>query len=1073
MDDLCTKSRRDGMGNEIRALTSGALLPRKGGGLRVRSRFPVLLVLVLGFTLLPMAAVWGPHAVPTRVQTLDLDSIAVAGGHGMSGVDQPTASRSAVVETKPFGLVGLSWDSPPPAGSTVKVRVREQSGWTPWLTIPYDAHHGPDEGSDEAGQALAGTDPMLTGQSDALQVWVQTPDGQAPSGTQVHLVDTDNVDVQPLPPGQASAAPGMPPIITRAQWGADESMRNRGPIYSNVVKVGFVHHTVSSSTYTEAQAAAQVRNLYAWYTEGLKYSDMAYNFLVDRFGRLYEGRYGGMDKPVVGGHTAGLNNDSFAVSAMGNFEEFKPADAQMDAIKESIAKLMAWKLGLSKRDPGGKDTLISTGSLNSGFWEKDEVATLNRVSGHRDAGNTACPGKYLYAQVPDIRARAAQIYRNAGSETADPEIPDLITPDPVTDEFNFRGAGYGDGVGLPKAGVLGQARDGKKAAGILKHYLDGVAVTGADDQRVLRVGLASPKRLLVSSQALGKGGGTFRVGKGKTAVVGNGRTDVRLAAQGDAVLIQRKDGKKWRSAGTVSKVTVRWAGTRAAKKLGQAPTSVRVGSDVLRKGTVTVTNVAGRLRVIGNLRVHDEYLPYLDTVPRAWPVQAQRAMAVVARTKALTAVWNPDCGCHVSDAGFAGQSATSAKGYTTWRKAVTSTSTSATAGLTAQYDGAPVDVPVIDSTGGATLNAADVWGKDVPWLKSASDPWSLQRKNSTYYTWDLQTRPQSAVAQLFGLPDVALLDLRTRLTGGAVATATATSSSGQTVSITGEQLRTGLELPSAYIARSATQEPVTATALSSTLARGRGGAPVVVQASDTTVVALAAAFAGTTGRPLFVVPGSGPGKAASAAIRPAKSLTAVGAFSGTALKKLSRLASVRRVTASGPVALSLSLARVAQRKDRRAVFVAPAANPAAMASAAMGAARAGGYLLALTGPPTTAARKWVAAHATRSIVVAPKKEIPDTAAGQLRKPVRLGAKDPVVRSARIAGLGSRHGEAVLVDSTRVMAAATAAASRRAVLFVTATSGNAKAFRFLQGSPAIASLLSVGAEPAVLTAARRA
>ncbi len=1039
----------------------------------MRSRFPVLLVLVLGFTLLPMADVWGPHPVPTRVQTLDLDSIAVAGGHGMSGVDQPTASRSAVVETKPFGLVGLSWDTAPPAGSTVKVRVREQSGWTSWLTIPYDAEHGPDEGSDEAGQALAGTDPMLTGESDAIQVWVQTPDGQAPSGTRVHLVDTDNVDVQPLPPAQASAAPGMPPIITRAQWGADESKRNRGPIYSKVVKVGFVHHTVSSSTYTEAQAAAQVRNLYAWYTEGLKYSDMAYNFLVDRFGRLYEGRYGGMDKPVVGGHTAGLNNDSFAVSAMGNFEEFKPADAQMDVMKESIAKLLAWKLGLSKRDPGGKDTLISTGSLNSGFWEKDEVATLNRVSGHRDAGNTACPGKYLYAQVPDIRARAAQIYRNAGSEPPRDEIPDLITPDPVTDEFNFRGAGYGDGVGLPKAGVLGQARDGKKAAGILKHYLAGVAVTSADDQRVLRVGLARAKRLLVSSQSLGKGGGTFRVAKGKTAVIGNSRTDVRLVASGDAVLIQRKAGKKWRSAGTVPKVTVRWAGTRAAGKMGQAPTSVRVGSDVLRKGTVTVTNDAGRLRVIGNLRVHDEYLPYLDTVSRGWPVQAQRAMAVVARTKALTAVWNPDCGCHVSDAGFAGQSATSAKGYATWRKAVASTSTSATAGLTVQYDGAPVDVPVIDSTGGATLNAADVWGKDVAWLRSASDPWSLKKKNTTYYTWNLQTRPQAAVAQLFGLSDVVLLDLRTRLTGGAVATATATSSSGQKVSITGEQLRTGLELPSAYIARSATQAPVTATALSTSLAGRRGGPPVVVQASDTTVVALAAAFAGATGRPLFVVPGSGPGKAAGAAIRPAKSLTAVGAFSGTAVKKLSRLASVRRVTASGPAALSLRLARLEQRKDRRAVFVAPAANPAAMASAAMGAARARGYLLTLTGPPSTPARKWVAAHATRSIVVAPKKEIPDAVAGQLRKPVRLGAKDAVVRSARIAALGSRRGEAILVDVTRVMAAATAAASHRAVLFVTGKAGNSKALRFLQGSPAIATLRSVGADPAVLTAARRA
>ena len=91
------------------------------------------------------------------------------------------------------------------------------------------------------------------------------------------------------------------------------------------------------------------------------------------------------------------------------------------------------------------------------------------------------------------------------------------------------------------------------------------------------MGLARAKRLLVSSQSLGKGGGTFRVAKAKTAVIGNSRTDVRLVASGDAVLIQRKAGKKWRSAGTVPKVTVRWAGTRAAGKMGQAPTSVRVG----------------------------------------------------------------------------------------------------------------------------------------------------------------------------------------------------------------------------------------------------------------------------------------------------------------------------------------------------------------------------------------------------------------------------------------------------------------------------------------------------------------
>ncbi len=1032
----------------------------------MRSRFPVLLALVLGIALLPMVGLGGPQAVPTRVQTLALDEIAVGGGQGLSGVDQPTASRSSVVETEPFGLVGLSWDTAPPEGSTVKVRVREDDGWTPWLTIPFEADHGPDAGSVERQTIRAGTDPMLTGPSDALQVWVQTPDGQAPGDAEVHLVDTDAVDIQSLPASQAAAAPGMPPIITRAQWGADESMRNRGPIYSSVVKVGFVHHTVSSSTYSESQAAAQVRNLYAWYTEGLKYSDMAYNFLVDRFGRLYEGRYGGMDRPVVGGHTAGLNNDSFAVSAMGNFEEFKPADPQMDAIKESIAKLMAWKLGLSKRDPGGKDTLVSTGSLNSGYWEKGETATLNRVSGHKDAGNTACPGKFLYAQVPDIRARAAQIFGSGGGTTT--EIPDLITPDPVTDEFNFRGSGYGDGVGLPKAGVLGQARDGKKAAGILKHYLSGVTVAPGDDERILRVSLAKRKKLLVSSDALGKGGGRFRAGSGKTAVTGTKRTKVRLSTSGDGILISRKSGKKWRSVGTVATVKLRWAGTRSAGKLGQAQTALRVGKDVLRRGTVTVSNVDGRLRVVANLRIRDEYLPYLDVAPRSWPVQAQRTMAMVARSAAAAAVWDPACGCHMSDAGFTGQRATTAKGYSAWSKAV-----NRTAGKTVQHAGAPISVPVFDSTGGATLNAADVWGEDVPWLRSADDPWSLKKKNTSYFVWDLQTRPQTDVAALFGLPDVVLLDLRTRLTGGAVATATATSSSGQTASISGEKLRTGLGLPSAYIARSATQEPTTATALSSALAQRGKGAPVVAQATDTSVVALAAAFAGSTKRPFYVVGRSGPDRSAARALRPASSVTAVGAFTATSLKALGRLAKVRRVTAGNATALSLRLAELSVRKDRRAVFVAVPGNPAAMASAAMGAARAGGYLMALTDAPGAAMRKWVKAHATRSIVVAGKKELSNADAGGLRRPVRLSAKDPVVRAARIAALGPRRGEAIIVDSARVMAGATAAASRRPVLFVAGKSGNAKALRFLQASPAIATLRSVGADPAALAAARRA
>jgi SpoIID/LytB domain protein len=475
----------------------------------------------------------------------------------------------------------------------------------------------------------------------------------------------------------------------------------------------------------------------------------------------------------------------------------------------------------------------------------------------------------------------------------------------------------------------------------------------------------------------------------------------------------------------------------------------------------------GRLRLIAALRVADEYLPYLDLAPRSWPDQAQRVMAITARSRALAAVYDPACGCHLPDTGLVGQRAVSAKGYAAWRKAVTSTS-----GVVASFNGSPVDIPVFDSSGGATSNAADVWGTDVPWLKSVEDPWSLKPKNTPYATWDQQTRAQSAVAKVFGLSDVVRLDLRQRLTGGAVATAVATSAQGQTATITGEQLRTALRLPSAYIARSVDPAPVSATALSEAMSAQRSGVPVVAQASDTVVVALAAAYAGAQGRPLYVIGPGGPTQSVRRALR-TRRMTAVGAFSAPALRALDRAGSVRRITAADAPALSVQLARAAGQRERRPTFLASAGNPAAMASAAMAAARASGYLLAVGKSPAEAAVSFTKARATRTVVVAAKKEIPNAAAAGFRKPVRLGSQDPVARASRLAALGPRRGEVILVDAARPMAAAAAAATRRPVLLVHASASNAKALRFVQSSPAIAVLRSVGVDPAVVSAVRRA
>ena len=203
------------------------------------------------------------------------------------------------------------------------------------------------------------------------------------------------------------SAVGQPAIITRAQWGADESWRSREPYYTSDLRAGFIHHTASTSSYSRDQAAAQVRAIYAYHTKSLNHSDIDYNFVVDRFGRLYEGRAGGIDKPVLGGHTAGFNEHTFAVVGLGNFSTFQPPASDMAAIKESVARLFAWKLGLHEVNPGSTARLVSAGYIKATRYPKGSIATIPAVSSHQAVNFTACPGTYLQAEVGAIRALAA------------------------------------------------------------------------------------------------------------------------------------------------------------------------------------------------------------------------------------------------------------------------------------------------------------------------------------------------------------------------------------------------------------------------------------------------------------------------------------------------------------------------------------------------------------------------------------------------------------------------------------------------------------------------------------------
>ncbi len=354
------------------------------------------------------------HAVAPEVRSQPLHGVQAVGGSALRGSARATfaaAGRPEVLVTRTgldsFDLLGVTWRAGT-AGSTadldVLARTHGAHGWTGWTAL--ETNDTP--ATKEARTARPGTEPLWVGGSDGYQVRVDVRSGRLPRGLRVDLVDpgssaADGQVGAGRPMQAAQAETGQPLIHSRAEWGADESLRRNSPTFTGTPKAGFVHHTAGTNGYSEADVPRIIRGIYAYHVKGNGWSDIGYNYLVDRFGRLWEGRYGGISANVLGAHTGGFNVDSFAVSAVGDYQKVAAPPVMVD----SIARLLAWKLSTAFRDPNGTALLTSQGGGTSRYRAGTKV-TFNVISGHRDAGSTECPGKNLYAQLPLIRQLATQ-----------------------------------------------------------------------------------------------------------------------------------------------------------------------------------------------------------------------------------------------------------------------------------------------------------------------------------------------------------------------------------------------------------------------------------------------------------------------------------------------------------------------------------------------------------------------------------------------------------------------------------------------------------------------------------------
>jgi hypothetical protein len=355
----------------------------------------VLVSIVLTALAMPAAALAGPALVVRQVP--------VADGRALSSVDAPR-----------FDAVGLHWQG----SGRVWFKTRSVDGrWSGWLQAMPEGEDLPDNSSLEA-RATRGWrvgNPYWSGSSNGIAYRMK---GRV-RRLRAYFVQSPPDSV----PGRRLSIAGSPLITPRRAWQADESI-TKTPRYATAVRFAVVHHTAGSNSYGPAESAAIVRAIQLYHVRGNGWNDIGYNFLVDKYGQVFEGRRGGVERSVIGAHAEGFNTGSVGVALLGNYNSASPVAAGRTALEQ----LLAWRLDVAHLDPLSSVTWLSGGNAR---FPVGSPVLLRAVSGHRDTGFTDCPGSRLYTQLGTLA-------RNASSAGA-PKLYDPVRRGGLGGEIRFSG----------------------------------------------------------------------------------------------------------------------------------------------------------------------------------------------------------------------------------------------------------------------------------------------------------------------------------------------------------------------------------------------------------------------------------------------------------------------------------------------------------------------------------------------------------------------------------------------------------------------------------------------------------
>lgn len=328
--------------------------------------------------------------LPSFVRGAGAPAVATDTIIGLSGTERGSKPTMTSI---PFSMVGFELLDTDLIEFRTSVDGRDWTLWTEARRLGTVAE-GADEGSRENSAAWRrATAPVWVGSAHWLQV--RGPD---PARVRAHLVDSaglsrtiaDRTTTRVLDglvgaPAAAEAAPFRPQIISRASWGADESWRTGRPVYARAARFAVIHHSATGSSYGRGDVPAILRGIYRYHTQTLGWQDLGYNFLVDRFGRVYEGRAGGVDRPVIGAHAAGHNDGAIGVAALGCFDGSCGSAPVSTTMLAGLDGLVSWTFGYHGVDPLGTT--------------REGSRTIPTIVGHRDLGSTACPGGRLHDRV--------------------------------------------------------------------------------------------------------------------------------------------------------------------------------------------------------------------------------------------------------------------------------------------------------------------------------------------------------------------------------------------------------------------------------------------------------------------------------------------------------------------------------------------------------------------------------------------------------------------------------------------------------------------------------------------------